>query len=70
MIRNIMLMSAKAVKTMTMKRRRMRRGSSGLGTPAISDPTIAMVNPASTALSVPETLKPAISSSLLMGVTR
>ena len=70
MIRNIMLMSANAVTTMRITRRSARTGSKGCGTPAITEPTNMMAIPAITALIVPETLKPAISSNLLIGVTR
>ena len=70
MMRNIMLMSAKAVTTITTKRRMMRNGSNGFGTPAMIDPISMIANPARTALIVPDMLNPAISSSLVIGVTR
>ena len=48
----------------------MRIGSSGSGTPAMSEPMVISTAPASTALTVPEMLNPAISSSRVIGVTR
>ena len=70
-IRNIRLMSANAVTTITTNSRNRRIGSSGFGMPATRLPMITMIEtPASTALIVPEMLKPATSSSFVMGVTR
>ncbi len=65
-----MLMRAKAVTTITTKRRARRIGARGFGIPAIKEPTTISTEPARTAFSVPEMLKPAISSSFEMGVTR
>src|SRR3989442_8627495 len=70
MSRNIRLMSANAVATMTTKSRKSRSGSNGLGIPAMSDPTVISTKPESTALIVPERLKPAINSNFVIGVTR
>ncbi len=70
MMRNIMLISANAVKQTTTNMRNSRSGSNGIGMPAMRLPTIMIEQPASTALMVPERLKPATSSSLLIGVTR
>ena len=65
-----MLTSASAVMTMTTNSRSMRIGSNAFGTPAMSEPIVISTSPASTALIVPERLKPAISSRRLIGVTR
>ena len=54
----------------TTNSRNRRIGSNGLGMPAMSDPMIIRNMPAITALIVPEMLKPAISSSFVIGVTR
>jgi hypothetical protein len=70
MSRNIRLTSAKAVRRMTTSSRSNLTGASGSGMPAIIDPMVISTAPAITALMVPERLKPAISSSLVMGVTR
>ena len=63
-------MRAKDVNTTTTNRRSSRRGSRGFGMPAMNEPMTIRNMPAMTALIVPEMLKPAISSSLVMGVTR
>ena len=53
-----MLMRASEVRTMTSRSLSKRRGSSGLGIPAMTDPTVVRTIPASTALAAPERLKP------------
>ncbi len=68
--RNMRLMSANAVTTITAKIRRSLSGSNGWGMPAMREPMITRNIPASTALTVPEMLNPAISSNFVIGVTR
>ena len=65
-----MLMSAMAVMTIDLSSRSSRIGANGSGMPAMTDPIVISTAPASTALIVPERLKPAISSNLVIGVTR
>ena len=68
--RNIMLMSASAVVTTISIMRASRSGSSGFGMPAMSEPTMTSTVPATIALTAPASVKPRISSSLRIGVTR
>ena len=70
MSRNIMLMSASDVLITTKKSRNILAGSKGCGIPAISEPTVTRTRPAITAFSAPARLKPAISSNLVIGVTK
>ena len=61
---------ANDVIVITTSRRNRRIGSSGFGTPAMNEPITIRNAPAITARIVPEILKPAMSSSFLIGVTR
>jgi hypothetical protein len=70
MIKNIMLMRASAVITITSSRRASLKTSKAFGTPAMTDPMVINTAPAMTALMVPDRLKPAISSNFEIGVTR
>ena len=68
--RNIRLIKANAVTTMTTNNRNSRIALNGSGMPATTEPMIIRNIPARTALMVPEMLKPAISSNFVIGVTR
>ena len=65
-----MLTSASADTTITTNTRNILTGSNGFGMPAIIAPMVINTLPAITALTVPERLKPVISSSFEIGVTR
>ena len=70
MIRNIMLINASAVATTSRSIRISRSTLNGFGIPAMSDPAVINTTPAMMALAAPEKVKPRISSSFRMGVTR